>query len=223
MPYIIIGSIVLAILVIVGLLLFFVEFVFSLMLPKRGDGCLCIDYPHPDEYKEMAHEKIEFKSGKNLLRGFIYKNTNIKDYKAVVILAHGIGYGHFYMLDVINFLTVNGYIVMAYDHYASGYSEGRILNCMTKVSKGMEDALKFKENNEVLKGYSTYLFGHSLGGFAAMSGLNIKGYKVEKCISVAGFNSEQGLCISVAPKLAFLKPFIVLRNFLLIGKTAFLL
>ena len=202
------------------LLIILIEKSFAKSFYKRGDGATCIDYALPSEFDNLLKRKIAFKSKKETLRGFVYKDKSVTNFKAVIVIAHGIGFGHFYLLNLVSYFAKNGYIVFCYDQASSGMSSGKKIDCMSRASLDIDYALRFKENDDELKNYDTYLFGHSWGGFTVLSALNLK-HEIKKVISVAGFNSEIDLATSMNPKI---KPFgfiIRLRNFIHYGRYAF--
>ena len=202
------------------LLIILIEKSFAQSFYKRGDGATCIDYALPSEFDNLSKRKIAFKSKKETLRGFVYKDKSVTNFKAVIVIAHGIGFGHFYLLNLVSYFAKNGYIVFCYDQASSGMSSGKKIDCMSRASLDIDYALRFKENDDELKNYDTYLFGHSWGGFTVLSALNLK-HKIKKVISVAGFNSEADLATATTPKI---KPFgfiIRLRNFIHYGRYAF--
>ena len=202
------------------LLIILIEKSFAQSFYKRGDGATCIDYALPSEFDNLLKRKIAFKSKKETLRGFVYKDKSVTNFKAVIVIAHGIGFGHFYLLNLVSYFAKNGYIVFCYDQASSGMSSGKKIDCMSRASLDIDYALRFKENDDELKNYDTYLFGHSWGGFTVLSALNLK-HEIKKVISVAGFNSEIDLAIATNPKI---KPFgfiIRLRNFIHYGRYAF--
>lgn len=197
-----------------------VDIVYSKIYPKRSDGVLVLNYPNYKDYPNLITEKISFKSGKNILRGFIVKNKNIDKYKSVVVLSHGIGAGHTYLLNLVDFICNEGYIVLAFDNTASGISEGKKVYSMVQSIKDLDFALKFKENNKELQGYPTYLLGHSMGGFAVLNILN-KSHKIDKCCSIAGFNNEEAMALGMIPRTKGVYPLITFRNFFRVGRNAF--
>lgn len=202
------------------LLIILIEKSFAQSFYKRGDGATCIDYALPSEFYNLLKRKIVFKSKKETLRGFVYKDKSVTKFKAVIVIAHGIGFGHFYLLNLVSYFAKNGYIVFCYDQASSGMSSGKKIDCMSRASLDIDYALRFKENDDELKNYDTYLFGHSWGGFTVLSALNLK-HKIKKVISVAGFNSEIDLATEATPKIKPFRFIIRLRNFIHYGRYAF--
>ena len=135
------------------LLIILIEKSFAQNFYKRGDGATCIDYALPSEFDNLLKRKIAFKSKKETLRGFVYKDKSVTNFKAVIVIAHGIGYGHFYLLNLVSYFAKNGYIVFCYDQASSGMSSGKKIDCMSRASLDIDNALRFKENDNELKNY----------------------------------------------------------------------
>ena len=211
---------ILGVLLLIAVLLYLVvEIAFRKTFFKRGDGVNCIRYYHQDEFPNLDFKKFSFNSGKNILRGYIYKDKKIKDFKAVVLLTHGIGFGHNYHLTLINEIAKAGYIIVAYDFTASGISEGRRIKAMTQGLLDNEHALEYVTTNEELNKHPLYLMGHSWGGYVALASLNLN-YKIDKVVSFCGFDSEIGMFTTASKAMKILKPFVVLRNYFHYGKYA---
>ena len=194
------------------------EISFRKLFSKRGDGHPSIRYYLFQEFPLLEREKMSFMSKGCLLHGYIYKNKNIKNYKALIVMVHGIGFGHSYLFPLINFFTKNGYLILAYDQTASGISEGRRIKGFTSALIDIENALEFIKSDQNLQNYPLYLFGHSWGGYAVINALNFDKFCIKKVISVSGFNSEIDFYISVKPFLRYLKPILFLYEYLHYGK-----
>lgn len=210
---IVLGSLVLLILI----LFLIVELGYLKIFFKRGDGINCIDYYSPKEFKELSYEKIHFNSGKYQLTGFVYKNSKIKKYKAVVLVNHGIGFGHRYLLSLIEKIASDGFIVVAYDFTASGISEGKRIKSMTQALLDNKAFFSYLSTREDLKKYPLYLVGHSWGGYASLASLNLD-VKIDKVISFAGFSNELDLFTSTLKPIKILKPIFLLRNYIHYGE-----
>ena len=59
------------------LLIILIEKSFAQSFYKRGDGVTCIDYALPSEFDNLLKRKTAFKSKKETLRGFVYKDKSI--------------------------------------------------------------------------------------------------------------------------------------------------
>lgn len=219
-----IGLIFLLIFLLIFIVLFFlflsIEISYRKFLYKRGDGDLRIKYPY--EYKDISREKISFKNKDSAtLSGYIYKDENNKNPKALIVIVHGIGYGHFYLLPLIRKLVHDGYIVLAYDQYGSGISEGKYVSSTLRGIFDLECALEYISTNETINKLDLYLLGHSWGGFTVINALNIKDNDIKKIISISGFNNENDLIKPSSKIVKYLSWAIYIRNFFHYGKLAF--
>ncbi len=202
------------------LVLLLIEINFRKLFSKRGDGHPSIRYYSFSEFPLLTKEKISFMSKGYILHGYLYKNKDINEYKALIMMVHGIGFGHSYLFPLINYFTSNGYLVLAYDQRASGISEGRRIKGMTSAIEDIENALKFVKNNQELQRYPLYLFGHSWGGYAVLNALNFDEFIIQKVVSVSGFNSEIDFIVSFMRKLKYIKFMLYVYEFLHYGKFA---
>lgn len=181
---------------------------------KRCDGVPTIRYPSYTEYEGLERRRSYFVNDKKArINTFVYRHK-LDSYKAVIMMIHGVGSGHTYFMNLIDFLCKNGYIIFTYDQYACGSSEGRIMGSMTQGISDVKYALKALEADEELAKYPLYVFGHSWGGMCAANSVRFSN-KIEKVIDVAGIENES----MMAP--AGVGLFLKLRNFFIYGKYAF--
>ena len=187
--------------------------IYSNLFSRRADGSESIIYTHPSEFNELniRHGYISTRK-KYKISYYVYKKDNIK-IKATLLVIHGVGFGHFYSLPLIKKFCDDGYLVIAYDQFASGASEGRAIKSLTLGLKEIKPVLEFIESDSELSKYPLYTFGHSWGGYISFSALRYSN-DIKKSVSVAGFTNEGGL----APKFSL---FIKLRNFFYAGFDAF--
>ncbi|MCR5332950.1 MAG: lysophospholipase [Bacilli bacterium] len=204
-------------LILASLPLIIVEVGYKKMFPHRADGVNSIRYFHKDEFNGLMYEKIYFLSKKDQLKGYIYKNKKCKSFKACIIMCHGIGFGHAYYLPLINKLCEDNYIVMAFDQYASGISEGLKVEGMARGVVDLDAAINFASKHEELGKNPLYVLGHSWGGYSALAVLAVNN-KPLKVISLAGFNSEVDLYNGYVKGIKFLKPYFYLHNKIKYGK-----
>lgn len=194
-----------------------VEVGYKKMFPRRGDGVNSIRYFHKDEFKDLSYKKVYIDSGKYRLGGYLYQKKNLKNPKAIIIVNHGIGFGHAYLLPIIEKLCSESYIVLGYDQTSSGMSEGLRVKGMTQGVIDLENVINFVKNNDELKELPLYIFAHSWGAYSSMVILNYINY-VDKVISIAGFNSEFEMFSKYVKALIVLKPFFYLHNLIHYGK-----
>ena len=200
------------------LLQLFVNIGLKNALGKRGDGTVSIRYPLPSEQKNLTFKRDYFVNKKNVkFSVFEYRNSDVKKIKGAILLIHGVGGGHFYSLPLINYFAKMGYIVVAYDQYASGLSEGKRIDSMTVGARDVEFAVKYFEQN--YSNYPLYLFGHSWGAFTAATALNYS-YRIEKTILVSGFNHQSDFVLNGNPLGILLSLSIKIRDLIIYKKAA---
>ena len=175
---------------------------------RRGDASISIKYLLPSDFPNLNVKKSYFLNNKKArLSVYEYTQKGVKPV-GLVLFVHGIGGGHFYSLSLINYLCERGLMVVAYDQYASGTSEGRKIVSMNQGAIDAKYAVRYIEKNYDLP---FYVAGHSWGGYAASQALRYS-KKIEKCVNIAGLNNE----ISMASRIA--RPMVAISAFLHYGK-----
>lgn len=190
-PWLLVVIIVVSVLVIFYLLFFIMnDVVLNKIYGRRGDGTISIKYALPSEQKNLIVKKNYFLNNKKA-RLFVYEYTKIdnENPKGLILLIHGIGAGHFYLFPIINYLCELGYVVVAYDQYASGTSEGKKIKSMTQGCIDVKYAVRYIEKNYNLP---FYVMGHSWGGYCATQALRYS-KKIIKCVNIAGLDSEASM------------------------------
>lgn len=212
-PLFIIIILICSILLLVCLITLVVSFYMKKTFFKRGDGSISIRYQLPSELKGVDVKHGQIKSKNNIMLSYItYCKHNITP-KALILVIHGIGYGHFYLLPMIDKFVSDGYMVLAYDQYASGSSQGRIIKTMTRGSIDIKYVLKYIESNSNLNKYPLYVFGHSWGGYVA--GFSLKySHSIQKVVDVSGFDNEGDFASQMSL-------FIKLYNLFIVGINSF--
>jgi len=177
---------------------------FRKALSMRGDGIPHMHYFTPDEYGVDGCEKFEFPSSAgHTLRGAKYFVPGVVP-KAVVIFFHGIGAGHTAYSHEIAEIAKQGYMVFAYDNSGCMLSGGKSIENIATVARDQRDFFAYLDKREDAKGYPRYAVGHSWGGYAALMSLHDP-YRIEKCVSLAGFYSAIEMVSQKAPALCKLK------------------
>lgn len=213
------------ILVVLGTLILFVlslfianKLILDNMYGRRGDGSISIKYPYPSNYPNLNVKKSYFLNNKKArLVAYEYVEEN-QNPKAVVLLIHGIGGGHFYLLPLINYLCENGYMVVAYDQYASGTSEGKKIVSMVQGAIDVKYAVRYLEAN--YPDQKLYVMGHSWGGFVSSQALRYS-KRIEKCVDIAGMDSEAMMAKSYFKPGWFAYTMTCLASSLKFGKYSF--
>ena len=204
--------------ILVLILLAFSKVILNSIFGKRCEGNPNLKYFTVDDFEELEAKEIEFKSNKNqILRGYIYTNKNIEEYKCLIVFVHGMGAGHLSYTTEINTFTKNGYKVLAYDNTGTCMSEGKSLNGFYQAVYDLDSCLKFVENDDELSKYDVNLVGHSWGAYTVCNVLDYN-HKIKKVVAISGPNSFTKLMesfLGVFGKL--LKPFISFWTFIKFG------
>ncbi len=150
----------------------------------RYDGSPSFPYWRCEDFG-VEEKRFSFTSGKWKLRGSKYFVKGSKP-KALVIFFHGLGDGRASYIKEISLLVKEGYLVYAYDNIGCMESEGNSIISFDQTLKDQKAFFKFLESDEDSKGLKRYSIGHSWGGFGAMMSCKPE-YKIEKCVSMAGF------------------------------------
>ena len=121
------------------------------------------------------------------LTGYACSYNNIA-LKGTLIISHGLGVGGFSSyLNIADYFASKGYLVFGYDATANGKSEG---DCANATEQGVIDlscAIDYVKNNVKMGALPLFLWGHSWGGYAVDTVLNVR-KDVAGVINGAGFN-----------------------------------
>ncbi|MDE6189919.1 MAG: lysophospholipase [Clostridia bacterium] len=181
-----------------------------------------------DEFPEMLTRSVKFKSGKNTLAGYfaVGKSVAPQDYKAVMIIAHGIGCSRASYLNRYDYFARKGYIVFAYDCTGTCESEGKGMRGLVQSQVDLDSAINYVSGIEQLNGYKILVYGHSWGGYAAATELNSKtSEKLTAVATLSGFNDIWGICAYQLTKYAtkvvvLTKPWIYIYYMFMYGRRA---
>lgn len=207
---------------IILILLLLAKLILNLAFGNRCEGNPKLKYFTADDFEGLETKPIEFKSNKGqLLRGNIYTNKYIKEYKSLIIFVHGMGGGHLSYTTEINTFAKAGFIVMAYDNTGTCSSEGKSLKGFFQSVIDLSHALKFVEENKDLNKYPIELVGHSWGAYTVCQVLQFKP-NIKAVVAISGPNdSAKLICDFIKNEtkmnFSFLKPFIKIVNFLTFG------
>lgn len=181
----------------------------------RGDGAPQLMYFKGEDFGVYT-SPFSFYSGKWELRGeryFLGKGP----YKALIVFFHGLGAGHRAYSREISALAKQGYLVYAYDNTGCGISEGTCIGNLAQAALDQKAFFDFLKRDPLAKGLDIYAWGHSWGGYMALTAL-LPEYGVSKSVSMAGFPSVYQAMVSSSPSSAKFKNSILLYQKMKFGK-----
>lgn len=186
-------SVVIAVFLLVVVLLWVIcKKIRDMVFNKRYDDNHTLKYFYAEDFENLVTEPIEFISKGNKIKGFIYKDSSLSNYKGVIVFSHGLGAGHVQYTTEIDHLAKLGYLVVAYDVSGTGKSEGKTIKGLTTALYNLDDCLTYVKSNPILSKYKIMVFAHSMGAYAAN---NITRYHKDLIgvVSLSGFNSTYEL------------------------------
>lgn len=200
---------------------FVVFYIMNKSFSHRCDGYAHAYYFTAEDYPKLIRKEFNFLSNKKQrLYGYLYHREGIEP-RGLIIFLHGIGAGHVAYTRLINRLADSGDIIMAFDYTGCGMSEGSSMKSMIQGVVDLEYALKYVDQNDEINKLPRYTVGHSWGGFLALNALNIKGNKISKVVSFAGFNTQTAAITTLKEKKHYLAvPFAFINNLFHYGKYA---
>ena len=171
-----------------------------------------------DVKDEYSPELIKFRSGENMLQGYLLGGENTK---GLVVVVHGLGAGaEGYLAEILYFVT-QGYQVFAYDNTGYHLSEGKNSVGLPQAVEDLDAALDFIEGEARFAKLPVYLFGHSWGGYSVGAILNFN-HKVKAVASLSGFSNPNKMIFEWAKRLMgvfayAIAPFMYLHQRILFG------
>lgn len=145
-----------------------------------------------------SREMVSFRSGDNMLVGYIYGQENDK---GLIVWSHGIGCGHEAYLEEILWFADRGWRVFAYDGTGCGESEGSGSLGLPQSALDLNCALDFAERDLRLAGIPVMLVGHSWGGYAVGAVLNYD-HRVRAAVSISGYSDPMEMLTEGAEQMA---------------------
>lgn len=189
---------------------------------KRGEDpknpCYLRFLDYRDELERKEYQAYYY--GKEI-NGFLYKQKGRTEFKGFVILSHGFFGTHVQYLIDIDMLAKMGYVVLAYDQYGCGLSQGRNQDSFATGVYVLENVIFDVEKRNVNNGLPILLYGHSWGGYCVFAAMK-KHPEIKKVVSRSGFLSptRAGLdSLKYVSKVLyyFMKPVVYPISWLLLG------
>ena len=144
-----------------------------------------------DDFEGLQSKPIEFKNVNDVtLRGYIYSHENIKEYKALMVVAHGLGAGHLQYTTEINYFAKEGYLVFAFDVTGCNLSDGEKIKGLTQALIDLNSALEFIDKDANLSKMPKVLFGHSMGAFSVSNITELYKKEIKGIVALAPFKNE---------------------------------
>ena len=169
---------------------------------------------------QYPRDTVSFSSGENKLVGYLYKKENAP---GTIIVVNGVFSGADRHLGEIMHFLDNGWQVFSFDGTGVGKSDGDGIVGLQQTKLDLLAAIKSLK--KTVGGNSPLmLYGHSAGGYAAVSVLESVP-DIAAVVSIAGFNSPVQTmyfhaCRRVGPLASIEYPFLWLQNMILFGSDA---
>ncbi|MDD5923560.1 MAG: alpha/beta hydrolase [Clostridia bacterium] len=216
--------------VILSLMVFFLvflicNFAFSAVFFKVAFGRydydgISIELSYDSTLSAYPREPIEFYSGKNKLCGYLYGEKNSV---GLVLIAGGMrSTADSHLPEIMHFVD-NGFCVLAYDGTGMNNSEGKGMVGLSQPKRDILSAIEYIECQPSLKNLPILIYGHSAGGYGAITATEHK--NVTAVVSIGGFESPIDMMMCKANQYAgiFAKmgyPFLLVQNSITFGKDA---
>ncbi len=201
----------------------FVKIIYDRQFPRfeRYDETVTAYLRYSDLEPSYPRRLVTFKSGNNMLQGYVYGHENDK---GLVVISHGLGGGADSYLPQISYFVDRGWLVFAYDVTGSFGSEGKSTKGFPQSLIDLDAALTYIKTQSEFSKLPVLLFGHSWGGYATGNILHF-GHDIKGIVSIAGPNSAMEMIIEQAKYMmgvfAYLQyPYLWLYQTILFGKTA---
>ena len=158
---------------------------FDKAFPRADDDLTQTVTPRFEDFPDLAGEPVSFPCRGNTLKGYLFGPD---DAPALVVAVHQMGGAIQNLLPVIDFLTRQGYEVLAFDCTGNHSSGGEGMSNPAQSVVDLDAALTWVRSQPRLATRPILLYGHSWGGYAATAILG-RHKGIAGAISVAGYNS----------------------------------
>ena len=120
---------------------------------------------HYRELLDFEYKKIDFIHKKKTLRGFLF-SKEIKYPNKLIIFCHGMYSTHENYIQEIASLVNLGYLVLGFDYYGVGISDGKNTLGIGNSLSSLNSLMNYIKNDKELSTKDIYVIGHSWGGYA---------------------------------------------------------
>ena len=160
---------------------------YSAAFPRSDSSALEISYTSVDT-DNYPYERIRFSSGCNKLTGYLYSAA---DPRALVVIAAGFRESGASFIREMKTFVDGGYSVLCYDATGVGESEGSGTVGLSQPALDLRAALIYAAGDASLSRLPILLYGHSAGGYAAATCLDLE--QVRAAVILSGFESPTSL------------------------------
>lgn len=144
-----------------------------------------------ESFPSLTRERANFKSGKNNLVGYYYHYPKF-DKSKIIVFVHGFGNGHHRYLDIINYLCSKSFLLFSYDMTSFDESSGEGIFGFPQAIIDLSNAVNFVKTDKKYKDKDIVIVGHSMGGYATGSYLNLNP-NISKVVMFSSFNKSSSL------------------------------
>lgn len=187
---------------------------------SRSENIEAFELTYDDIDKtEYPREELYFDSGGNKLFACLYEPKEKSS--GLIVLANGMNCCIDRHLPEIMYFIDHGYSVFTFENTGVGHSEGNGTKGIAQARLDLCEAIDFVQKDRELSGLPLFLYGHSLGGYAAATAMNDKD-DICAVVCVAAFNSPNENMLNHAKRyVGFFAdvqyPFMCLQNYFLFG------
>lgn len=214
----------------IGMIIFLVlpmvisSFIYEQQFGSRQETPEYLKY-EVEEFEQLKQTPAFFPSNHGqILSGSIYMNSEVIQPKGVIVMSHGLGAGHNTYLPEIDYMAKEGYIVFAYDGTGTDASEGESIVGLPQAIIDLDYAIHYIKNDEQFDGLPLMLYGHSAGGYAAISVL-AQHQDITAVVERSGFYDSTDIIKTfgaqlMGPAAHLLTPYIKIYEWLKFGEYA---
>ncbi|MBQ7344298.1 MAG: alpha/beta fold hydrolase [Clostridia bacterium] len=143
--------------------------IYKKKLLRRLDGDGSVYYFSKEDFPGLMSEDISFlgDKGQRLCGHFYFRGERRSD--RLIMLDHGMGFGHVAYMREIDEITRRGYTVFTYDHTGTRSSKGENIGGFSQSLCDLDRAVKFVRSKEEYKDTRIAVIGHSWGGFSTLN------------------------------------------------------
>lgn len=155
------------------------------------------------DYEGLVKEPKYFSNSIHKLGGGLFRNENIKEYRGVIIVSHGIGCSLYSYIQVIDYFTRKGWLVFGFDMSGCDSSEGSGMVGLQQAVIDLKHAIKYVRELPETQGLKLCVFGHSWSGYASAAVLNdsYAAKTVDAVASTSGFNKFWDIVLEQCEKV----------------------